>query len=161
MSEEKKNSTVLLSEVNGDVSDMAARLASKITVSKETGNIEFDEEYAQTILGDLCTVDELKAIDKATVTGADATHLAAGQAAIDAFKANSDLQEVNGMTAFGGKTVEVSISRTGTVRNVQTGEANEVFLPGATKVTYRKPTSKASFKRVRSALQALAAEELG
>lgn len=157
---DKKTATVLRSEIDNSVLELAARLKNEITVDTETGNVEFSDNYQATILGE-DNVALKKELDKKTVIGADATHLVVGEAAIDAFKANPELEQVSGLTGLGGQSVEVTLPRTGSVRNVSTGESTAVFLPGATKVVYRKPTSKASFKRVRTALQALAAEELG
>lgn len=156
-----KTASILRTEIDGSVLDLSNKLAKQVTIDGETGSVTFDEDYTQTLLGDEFTLEQKTALDKRIILGADATHLAVGEAAVDAFKANSELQQVNGMLQYGGQTLEVNIARTGNVRNFKTGEVNTVYAPGVTKVAYRKATNKAQFKRVRTALQALAAEELG
>lgn len=158
---EVKTPEVLRSEIDTDVQDLSAQLKGQISVSHETGEVSFDDDYVDLLLGDVVTPEQKTKIDKRVVLGANATHLAVGELALDAFKANKDLTRVNGSTTVGGQHIEANISREGTVRNVASGEVTNVHLNGATKVVYKSPTSKAGFKRVRSYLQSIGEQELG
>lgn len=162
MSETKTNpQDVLRSEIDAEVTDLSVALAAHLNIDKDTGTVEFDDSYVDTLLGEEFTLEQKRRLDKRITLAADATHLAVGELAVDAFKANKDLQRVTGTTPFGGAHIDVDIQRTNEVRNVSTQEVTTAYLGGATRVLYKKPTSKASFKRVRSYLKSLGEEELG
>jgi hypothetical protein len=86
--------------------------------------------------------------------------MAVGEASADAFKANSELQRVSGSVSIGSMTLDVDIAREASVRNVSTGEVSTVKNSGAAKLAFKKPTTRAHYKRVKSYLQGLGAETI-
>lgn len=139
---------------------LADNIKKEMVVDHNTGFATFTDNFANVALGDEFTPEQAESLTKRMVLASDATQLAVGEAAIDAFKANSEVQRVTGTTPLGGFNLDVDVQRESSVRNVSTGEVNTIKNAASSKLSIPRQSGKAGYKKVRKYLQSLGGEEL-
>lgn len=90
----------------------SAYQAAKDHITVQDGAVIIAEQAQEAVLAATgITLDQLKAVHRATVHASNGLAMAAGEAAANAFKENAELSRVVGSMQWGGNTLKVGVER--------------------------------------------------
>lgn len=151
-----------MSEIKTNIRELADKLKTNLVIDPATGVASVPEEWYVQNLPEGLSADTYKQLSEHNTDVLAAAALANGEAAIDAFKKNKELERVSlSLPLVGKDTIGVVTDRTYNARNVQSGEVTVKY--GRTSASfdiYAADNGRGDLKKIREHLYSTAAAAL-